>query len=480
MNFRVSNIVDIIKIIIQQPRIRNKVIIRIMPYAVTFAVIVIYFFLHHATISSHLVDLSHLTTPDSAGNIIKLPGDSAEATKLVENIKLIKNETDTEGLFTIFIVIAITVVLLVETMYASIGIAMMDELIDFADRIAKGNLTQADIVINHKHMKKLGGALNNMKQELAEVTQRVSCATHKITDFSDDLFACSDVIAKDTKEQISNTAKVASAVEMMSVVVFDVTRNSSMAARSAKEASELAAKGGGVVAETINGMNRISRSVNESANTIEALGKRSRQIGEIIKVIDDIANQTNLLALNAAIEAARAGEQGRGFAVVADEVRKLAERTTSATGEISGMIKSIQQETQNAVSSMHSATKEVESGVNMANQADDSLKQIVASVQDVMDMVQQIDVAAKQQSSTGEDVSTNLQEISNENQRTAEVAQKYHGMTKALGDISQELQTLISHFNICRGTSEVQAVNCRKKTTNIAMFNERKSYINPS
>jgi len=241
---------------------------------------------------------------------------------------------------------------------------------------------------------------------------------------------------------------------MMSVVVFDVTRNSSVAANSAQEASELAKQGGDIVIGTINGMNKISDTVNASAHNIEVLGKHSEQIGAIIKVIDDIANQTNLLALNAAIEAARAGDQGRGFAVVADEVRKLAERTSSATNEISDTIKMIQQETKNAVQSMHSATKEVDTGVNLSKKADESLKQIVISVESVVGLVKEIAAAAEQQGSTGENVSTSLQEVANENNRTVEEVEKHLVATKELSVISQELRSMISHFRIQNDNSK--------------------------
>ncbi|MBI4848400.1 MAG: methyl-accepting chemotaxis protein [Nitrospirae bacterium] len=480
MNFYFSDIPKVVDTLVNNTRVRRKAILRILPYAALLTVIIIYFMLHNVSIIKHSENVLRLTKPDSATNIIKKTGDNTEVESLIASVKKIEALASMERIFIAILFLSTTILLYIEFMSAVLGIRAAEKIVGFAEKIAKGDLAQQDLEISHTGMNKLKDSLNIMKRELAEITQQVSCAIHRITDVSGNLLASSEVIARDTKDQVSNTVKVASAVEMMSVVVYDVTRNSGMAASSAKEAAVLAVKGGEVVAETIKGMNNISRSVKESADTIEALGTRSQQIGEIIKVIDDIANQTNLLALNAAIEAARAGEQGRGFAVVADEVRKLAERTTSATNEISGMIKSIQQETQNAVSSMHSATKEVESGVNMANQADDSLKQIVASVQDVMDMVQQIDTAAKQQSSTGEDVSTDLQEISNENQRTADVAQKYYGMTLELGDITQELKALISHFGTCTGLNAVEAVNCPRKKTNGVMFDASQTCINPS
>lgn len=376
---------------------------------------------------------------------------------LMENIMTIRKSFSGSRYF-ILLVTLLTVLSVIAAVYLThrnYG-SSMGKIVDIAQAISRGNLTVDNIQFKtHDELDKFSDSINNLKHSFARIVMKIMDTINKLSSFSNSLLSSSEIISKDTRAQVENTGRVASSLEMMSVVVYDVTRSSSIAAKSAKEAAELADKGGAVVAETINGMNKISQSVNRSANTISVLGERSEQIGEIIKVINDIANQTNLLALNAAIEAARAGEQGRGFAVVADEVRKLAERTTSATKEIGDMIKHIQEETRNAVDSMQSATTEVEEGVKLANQADESLKQIMMSVQNVMDMVQQIADSAKQQSSTGEDVSTSLQEISNENQRTAQVAQEYCGTTKEMNILSEELKTLIATFRIDNNKNEI-------------------------
>ncbi|MEW6602140.1 MAG: HAMP domain-containing methyl-accepting chemotaxis protein, partial [Nitrospirota bacterium] len=367
---------------------------------------------------------------------------------LMENILEIRNSSLGSRYFILLttILTVISVIAAVYLTHRDYG-SSVDKIVDVAQAISRGDLTAVDLQVkSNDELVKFGDSLNNVKLNFSRIVLKISETINKLSSFSNSLLSSSETISNDTKAQVENTSRVATAVEMMSIVVYDVTRNSSNAAKSAAEAAELAARGGSVVAETINGMNKISHSVNRSASTISVLGERSEQIGEIIKVINDIANQTNLLALNAAIEAARAGEQGRGFAVVADEVRKLAERTTSATKEIGDMIKNIQEETRNAVESMQSATKEVEEGVNLANQADESLKHIMMSVQNVMDMVQQIAESAKQQSSTGEDVSSNLQQISDENQRTAGIAEKYYGTTREMNILSAELQSLISAF----------------------------------
>jgi methyl-accepting chemotaxis protein len=184
---------------------------------------------------------------------------------------------------------------------------------------------------------------------------------------------------------------------------------------------------------------------------VKELGKSSDQIGEIIGVIDDIADQTNLLALNAAIEAARAGEQGRGFAVVADEVRKLAERTTKATKEIAGMIKKIQADTTGAVQSMEEGTQEVERGIELADRAGMSLKEIVGVSQKVTDMVTQIAAASEQQSSASEQISKNVEGISKVTGETAQGTQQIARAAEDLNRLTENLQKLISDFKLGSG-----------------------------
>ncbi|RJQ45442.1 MAG: methyl-accepting chemotaxis protein [Nitrospiraceae bacterium] len=417
------------------------------------------------SIHSSITELTSLT--DTLVNRLYKHYDE-EHKGLIINIGEVRDSATGSRVFILLMTI-LTVIIVIVAIYLTnrdYGYSI-SRIIDTAQSISNGHLYLPEIKVKtHDEIEKLVDSINVMKNGLNQMIGNIKELSGRIYNVSDNLMSSSEIISKDTKEQVINTGKVANAVEMMSVVVFDVTQNSSIAAESAKEAADLARKGSEVVTETIYGMNRISDTVNQSAHTIEVLGKRSEQIGEIIKVINDIANQTNLLALNAAIEAARAGEQGRGFAVVADEVRKLAERTTAATNEIGEMIKSIQIETSNAVSAMHSATKEVESGVNLSNQADSSLKQIVTSVRSVTEMIQSIAVAARQQGSTGEDVSSTLQEIANENTQTADEASKYLETTQQLRLISQELTGLVSKFKIQSADHNTIANEKRRYTCN--------------
>ncbi|NOZ69661.1 MAG: HAMP domain-containing protein [Deferribacteres bacterium] len=322
------------------------------------------------------------------------------------------------------------------------------QLLEAFRKQAEGDLTMEVHVKSNDEIAELTDTFNKTNYRLNVMLHKVATHSDNVTASASQLSDSSQNIAVNAQEQSAKTAHAASSIEELNSSFLSVAQNTANAADSAKKASDLAVKGGEVVKETINGMNQISMSVNESAATVETLGRNSEQIGEIIKVINDIAGQTNLLALNAAIEAARAGEQGRGFAVVADEVRKLAERTTSATNEIGDMIKGIQEETIKAVESMRNGTKEVEKGVNSANQAGEALQEIVSSVRNVTDMIQQIATAAEEQSSTGEEVAANLESVADITKQTADAVNRSSEATQNLYILARELQQMVSGFKL--------------------------------
>ncbi|MBI5409844.1 MAG: HAMP domain-containing protein [Nitrospirae bacterium] len=335
------------------------------------------------------------------------------------------------------------------------------KLLDAFNLLSRGDLTQEIHIHTGDEIAELAAAFNETNLKLNEMVNKVAGSSHSVASSAGRLFASSSSIADNARNQSEKTTQTATSMEELNTSFVNVAQNSLNAAGSAKQATELAVKGGEIVSETIGRITTIAQTVNESAGTIGALGKRSEQIGEIVKVINEIAGQTNLLALNAAIEAARAGEQGRGFAVVADEVRKLAERTTAATNEIGEMIKGIQDDTLRAVQSMQSGTLEVEEGVKSANQAGQALEQIVESVQNVTDMIQQIATAAEEQSSTGEEIARNLESVANVTKQTADAVQTSSQSTQDLNILAQELQKIVSGFNL-RGTKTVDnPVTCK-------------------
>jgi methyl-accepting chemotaxis protein len=320
-------------------------------------------------------------------------------------------------------------------------------------RMAEGDLTVRVEGEYHGDHRKIVESINTVAGSLERAMRDVSEAVAATASASSQISSSTEEMAAGAQEQTSQAGEVASAVEEMTKTILENSRNAGVAAETAKAARENAERGMGVVAETVEGMKRIAEVVQLSAGTVRELGKSSDQIGEIISVIDDIADQTNLLALNAAIEAARAGEQGRGFAVVADEVRKLAERTTKATKEIAGMIKKIQTDTAGAVSGMEEGTGEVEKGKKLADRAGASLQEIVGVSQKVTDMVTQIAAASEQQSSASEQISKNVEGISKVTGETAQGTQQIARAAEDLNRLTEKLQELVSRFKVGGGSS---------------------------
>jgi methyl-accepting chemotaxis protein len=325
-------------------------------------------------------------------------------------------------------------------------IEYLNYVADAAKRIANNDLT---VTIEPKSDKDvLGQSFKTMAANLIGVMRELNDNSSQVVAAATEIASSSEEMARGAQQQSSQTSQVSTAVEEMTATIVESSRNAAEAASQAKEAAEAATQGRQVVAQTIEGMNRIAQVVNESAKTIEQLSKSSDQIGEIIGVIDDIADQTNLLALNAAIEAARAGEQGRGFAVVADEVRKLAERTTKATKEISDMIRGIQSETKGAVTSMEQGIKQVEGGRVLASQAGESLGAILGYAQRVQEMIQQVATAGEQQSAAAEEIARSVDGIAQVTKQSTIGAEQSASAAEELNHQAEGMQQMVSRFRV--------------------------------
>ncbi|MBX3006668.1 MAG: methyl-accepting chemotaxis protein [Melioribacteraceae bacterium] len=314
--------------------------------------------------------------------------------------------------------------------------------------MANGDLTVRVKGAYNGDLKLITDSINQVGESLCDALGQVNEAVSATASAANQISSSSEEMAAGAQEQSAQTSEVVAAIEEMTRTIMDNTKNASFAAETAKGAGDKARQGGNVVYETIDGMKRISHVVTSSAQTVAALGKSSDKIGEIVQVIDDIADQTNLLALNAAIEAARAGEQGRGFAVVADEVRKLAERTTKATKEIANMIKTIQKETLEAVKSMNQGTEEVEKGTALANKAGDVLKEIIEGAQKVTDVAVQVAAASEEQSNSSEQISRNVEGISNVTRETSTGINQIARAAEDLSRLTVNLQELVFKFKV--------------------------------
>ncbi|QQS37226.1 MAG: methyl-accepting chemotaxis protein [Ignavibacteriales bacterium] len=316
------------------------------------------------------------------------------------------------------------------------------------EEMATGDLTvrvTKEYKGQHQNIK---NSINRMGESLSSVISDVAEAVAAAASASTQISSSTEEMAAGAQEQSSQANEVAAAVEQMTTTILQSSKHASSTAQTAKNAGTFARDGGKVVKDTINGMGRIDEVVSAAAITVRELGKSSDQIGEIVQVIDEIADQTNLLALNAAIEAARAGEQGRGFAVVADEVRKLAERTTKATKEIAGMIKKIQVDTNGAVDSIGRGTEEVAKGRELATQAGESLEQIIKGAEEVVDLATQVASASEEQSSAAEQISKNIEAISSVTQQSAAGTQQIARAAEDLNRLTDNLQSLISKFKV--------------------------------
>ncbi|MGA9292395.1 MAG: methyl-accepting chemotaxis protein [Ignavibacteriaceae bacterium] len=318
----------------------------------------------------------------------------------------------------------------------------------------KGKFNRYKNNINH-----LGESLESMILDITEIIKATSVSTNEISSSIEE-------ISLGTEEQSQQALEVAGAVEEMTKTILETSRNADAATEASKQYGDIAKDGGKVVNETVDGMNKIAAVVKKSADTVHALGVSSKQIGEIIQVIDEIADQTNLLALNAAIEAARAGEQGRGFAVVADEVRKLAERTTKATKEIASMIKQIQKDTDDAVLSMEEGTSEVEKGKKLADHAGISLKQIIDGADKVVDIVTQVAAASEEQSSASEQISKSIETISSVSQQSSASLQQIASAAENLSRLTGNLESQVSKFKIKGFDNELRLVSKQNKNRN--------------
>ena len=333
------------------------------------------------------------------------------------------------------------------------------------EHFAHGDLT---VRLHHDRNDDIGALFNGFTTAAANVrstVEKVYEAVNATVSASTQIAASSTQISAGARRQLDEISSIVSAIAEMSQSINDNSRLVLMVSGTAQDAGNLAAKSGDVLAATARDITNVASIVEESAKTVRHLGSQSEEIGEIIQVIDEIADQTNLLALNAAIEAARAGEQGKGFAVVADEVRKLAERTTKATKQIANMIEHIQSSTEEAVTTIQRGIGEVQRGKESANKAQGSVSGIIERSRAVADAIMQVAAATEEQSQASEEVLRNAEVIKSITQSTsAGILQIVH----AIEDVSKlavHLEAVIRQFNIGSQAIGLQTIGSQAQYT---------------
>ncbi|MRR51024.1 MAG: methyl-accepting chemotaxis protein [Rhodocyclaceae bacterium] len=315
------------------------------------------------------------------------------------------------------------------------------------EEFARGDLTHT-IVSASQRPGNLLGALGAMQTRLTEIVRGIRGDTEVLSRQAGDLSVSSSEISLAARNQAESSAATAAAIEELTVSINEVSEIARMTEENAHKTADLAAHGCGVVRQATEEIENIAASVHDSTERIQTLVGRSQEIGNITQVIKEIADQTNLLALNAAIEAARAGEQGRGFAVVADEVRKLAERTTTATAEISQMVGAIQGDTQLAVQSMEGTAPRVRSGQNLAQQASEVLHEIEQQANDSLVKAKDVASATQAQAATANDIAGHVETIASMTEQTNAATQNNAEAADQLRSLAEKLQSQVAYFKV--------------------------------
>nr|WP_282373175.1 methyl-accepting chemotaxis protein [Pseudomonas sp. PS02290] len=324
----------------------------------------------------------------------------------------------------------------------------MEDMLSATRRIAQGDLTARVNVAGKDEMADIGTGLNHMVQAFGDSLAQVERSSSSVSDAATRLSASIDRAKVSMNAQQGETEQVATAINEMTASVADVAQNTEGAARAAEQASQASGKGLGVMQQTRQTIEALAGEVDLSAQKVAALALHSQEIGGVIEVIRNIADQTNLLALNAAIEAARAGEQGRGFAVVADEVRTLASRTQNSTAEIQRIIQQLQLATSAAVEQMKAGKDRAQDCLTSADQTSSSLNAINEGVESIVGMNTQIASAAVQQHAVSEDINRNVTEIRNGTFMLMEGIEDNAVTADELSLLAGELRTVVGRFKL--------------------------------
>ncbi len=320
--------------------------------------------------------------------------------------------------------------------------------VEIAQRVAEGDLTSRIDVESNDEIGKLLAALRTMNANLRSLIRGARENSKKVSDAACELSTAASQVAASSRSQSEAASSMAAAVEEMTVSVSQISDHAGNAEKISTESGNLSEEGSSVIEEMISKMGDIASTVNASSTIMEELGQQSEQIADIVNMIKEIAEQTNLLALNAAIEAARAGEQGRGFAVVADEVRKLAERTSNSTLEISSVIEKVKNGIVSVMESMREGVDQVDQGMRQAGQTSEAISRINSGSRKVVGTVNDIGSALREQSMANNEIAVSVEKIAQMIEENNAAVEETAKTARNLEGLASSLQEVVSKFRI--------------------------------
>ncbi|MDR0701860.1 MAG: methyl-accepting chemotaxis protein [Azoarcus sp.] len=373
------------------------------------------------------------------------------------NYEFVRNQiaiTEQGTRTSILIMIVVIVVVCVALGFFALSIRAtvikpVEKVRDLLVRVARDH--DFTLQINYRADDEIGEmtkAFDDMVSSLRDSFLSIQSKMREVRSGVDALVTGAQQVADSSAQQSSSSSAMAASVEEMTVSINTVSDSANEARTIAQEAGEIANQGGTIIEQTVNEMVMIAKAVGQASGAIESLGRESEQISSVVQVIKEVADQTNLLALNAAIEAARAGEQGRGFAVVADEVRKLAERTTQSTGDISSMVGKIQTSSKEAVSEMGQMVKQVESGQTLAHEAGERIQSIREGANKVVQAVSEISNALKEQSSASHDIARHVESVAQMTDQNSAAAGDAASGAQRLKQLAKDVDEIVKQFKV--------------------------------